>query len=201
MKRKEHILQTATDLFAREGYSHLAMARLAKLTGVAQGTIFYHFQSKEHLFQVILERFRAELTDAFRQPLNECDTGLCMLLGRMDCYFDAAGRMPSQFQLLQRHDAYEIAADNPACLDLLKGIYDIIIGFFESAIIKGQADGSVAAGSAAHMAMLIFTMVDGLMRLNTYGIYDAGALYADLKRAVCRVAAGNEGEKGSAPCP
>jgi hypothetical protein len=35
--------------------------------------------------------------------------------------------------------------------------------------------------------MLIFAMLDGLVRLNIYNLYDAGALYNDLQAACHRI--------------
>lgn len=203
MKRKDQILHTATTLFASRGYSHLSMAELAKLTGVAQGTIFYHFNSKEHLFQIILERFKAELTEAFGAcgDDSEYGDGLEALIGRVKAYFDIVGKMEEQFLLLHRHDAYEIASDNPECLKLLEGIYSDIIRFFETAIVAGQKDGSIASRPAGKSAMIVFTMVDGLVRLNTYGIYQAGALYEDFIDSVCRVVANTtSSQPKGAPC-
>ncbi len=48
------ILQSATRLFSENGFKETSMADLAKVTGVAQGTIFYHFKNKEELFLSIL---------------------------------------------------------------------------------------------------------------------------------------------------
>jgi len=35
--------------------------------------------------------------------------------------------------------------------------------------------------------LIIFTMVDGLVRFNTYNLYDAGALYDDLITSINRI--------------
>jgi len=47
---------------------------------------------------------------------------------------------------------------------------------------------------ARKTALIIFTMVDGLVRFNTYSLYDAGALYKDLIEA-CRRILQNHQEK------
>jgi len=51
---------------------------------------------------------------------------------------------------------------------------------FEQAILRGQADGSISAVPAKKTALIIFAMVDGLVRFNTYNLYEAGALYNEL---------------------
>ena len=41
-KRKK-ILETSIDLFAKNGYSNTSTSEIAKIAGVAEGTIFKHF--------------------------------------------------------------------------------------------------------------------------------------------------------------
>ena len=40
MNKKDQILQVATKMLSLKGYKDTSMAELAKITGVAQGTIF-----------------------------------------------------------------------------------------------------------------------------------------------------------------
>lgn len=47
-KRKK-ILETSIDLFAKNGYSNTSTSEIAKIAGVAEGTIFKHFGTKENL--------------------------------------------------------------------------------------------------------------------------------------------------------
>ena len=88
-------------------------------------------------------------------------------------------------QLLHRHDLYEIAEVNPECRSHLEAIYDCFLDIFERAIVKGQTDGSIGEMTPRKVALLLFAMVDGLVRLNTYNLYDGGALYRELME-LCR---------------
>lgn len=163
------------------------MSEVAKLTGVAQGTIFYHFKSKEDLFLAVLEEFKKSIIKEFEGWLRSesFSTGLEMVEGALDFYLYLAGTMEDRFLILHRHDAYELARDNIACREYLEAIYDQLVGIFEQAILLGQKDGSIEDLPAKKTAMIIFTMVDGLVRFTTYSLYDAGALYDELAKA-CR---------------
>jgi AcrR family transcriptional regulator len=66
MTRKETILHVATKLFSEKGYRNTTIAELAEHTGVAEGTIFYHFKTKEGLFLAILENIRQTLIGEFK---------------------------------------------------------------------------------------------------------------------------------------
>ena len=194
MSKKEAILQAATSLFARKGFKDAGMSEISRMTGAAEGTIFYHFKNKEDLFLSILERLKEDIVREFEHYLKEAEfgTGLEMLEGVVTFYLSLAGKMDDRFLLLHRHEAYELARENATCKAHLEAIYECLIDVYERAITRGQEDGSVDRDGvpARKSAMIIFSMVDGLVRLNTYELYDAGSLYNELIE-VCRRIAGS----------
>lgn len=159
------------------------------MTGAAEGTIFYHFRSKEALFLAILETFRKDITKEFEGVVEKWrfSSGLEMIDETVRFYFNLASMMEDRFLLLHRHDAYELSRINPVAREVLESIYNCLVDIFEKAITSGQADGSMAAVPARKTAMIIFLMVDGLVRFNTYQLYDAGPLYDDLLSSIHRV--------------
>jgi AcrR family transcriptional regulator len=182
MSRKEVILDGAAWLFSEKGFRDASMAELAKMTGVAQGTIFYHFKNKEELFLAILENIKEEIIREFDQHIrdHEFQNGLDMLGGAISFYLHLAGTMEDRFLLLHRHDAYSFARVNPTYREQLEAIYERLLDIFERAILLGQEDGSIREVAARKAALIIFNTVDGLVRLETYGLYSAGALYNEL---------------------
>ena len=83
------------------------MAELAKITGVAQGTIFYHYHNKEALFLAILETFKEDITAEFSRYQHEHQfrSGLAMVENVIEFYIHIAAQMEDHFMLLHRHDA------------------------------------------------------------------------------------------------
>ncbi len=187
MSKKEAILQTATLLFSKKGFKGTHMAELCDLTGVAEGTIFYHFKNKEELFLTILGELKEDIILEFERYMydNEFKSGLNMIEAAISFYFYLAGSMEDRFLLLHRHDAYELAKVNPVCTDHLEAIYNYFVDTFERCIVVGQKDGSIGDMSAMKVALIIFSTIDGLVRLNTFKLYHAGALYDELI-AACR---------------
>lgn len=57
--RRAHLVEAATQLFASADYGAVTIARVAEAAGVAKGTAYIYFATKEALF---LELVRAELT-------------------------------------------------------------------------------------------------------------------------------------------
>jgi AcrR family transcriptional regulator len=182
MNKKDIILEAATRLFSEKGFKETPMAEISKITGAAEGTIFYHFKNKEQLFVAILEDFKNNIIEEFKhyEAQAEFKTGMEMLEGIVSFYFRLAGTMEDRFLLLHRHDLYELAEVNPVCRGHLEEIFTYFLDLIEQAVTRGREDGSVRKADPRKMAWIIFSMVDGLVRFNTFRLYEAGALYSEL---------------------
>lgn len=53
-ERREQIIQTATDVFATEGFEGTALKHVAELVGVREATLFHYFSSKQELLTAVL---------------------------------------------------------------------------------------------------------------------------------------------------
>ncbi|KAB1441343.1 TetR/AcrR family transcriptional regulator [Pseudodesulfovibrio senegalensis] len=188
MKKKEAILKVATVLFANKGYSDTSVQELSRLTGAAEGTIFYHFGTKEGLLLAILEQTRKSIVHQFEEFLEarEFSSGLDRVEETVSFYLYLAGFLEDQFLLLHRHHVYQFSETNPEFRKHLEEIYNCLTDFFEWAIIAGQEDGTINPElHPRKTALILFTMVDGLVRFKNYNLYDAGALFNELMNA-CR---------------
>ena len=192
MTRKEVILQAASRLFSDKGFKETSISDISEITKVAEGTIFYHYKSKEGLFLAILEGLKTEIINGYDRYFQEkkFESGLDMVEGAISYYLYLAGMKEDRFHLLHHRYPYELAAVNPICRDYLEAIYNRIVDIFEQAIRRGQKDGSIEPLPARKMALILFTMVDGLVRFKTYNLYDPGGLYHELISA-CRRMLGN----------
>lgn len=192
MSKRNAILASATRLFSRNGFQGTAMAELSTITGAATGTIFHHFKNKEDLFLQVLNDVKESILDQFDQHRQTCRDrkGLARVEGVIAFYLQLAGIMEDQFLILHRHYPYQMAETSPVCRSYLESIYTCLLDIFEEGIQKGLQDGSVAVDSPRKTAMVLFAMVDGIVRLNTYRVYDAGTLYDNLMIACRRMLTG-----------
>lgn len=180
--KRQVILEAATVLFAEKGYNETSMAELAKLTAVAEGTIFYHFKTKTELLLAILDNIQANIASEFDNYManQSFDSGMAMLEGIIAFHLYLVGRHTEWFMLIQRHYPYELARENEACRSHLESIYRTLVDYFEAPIRTGQNDGSVRPVSARRYALLLFSMVNGLVWLRFNDLYDTGSLYREL---------------------
>jgi AcrR family transcriptional regulator len=203
LTRKEVILQASSRLFSDKGFNETTVSEISQISGVAEGTIFYHYKNKEGLFLAILEGLKDDIIDGFDQYFKEkkFPSGLDMVEGAITYYLYLAGMKEDRFHLLHHRYPYDLAAVNPVCRELLEAIYNCVVAIFEQAILLGQQDGSISEVSSRKMALILFSLVDGLVRFKTYNLYDPGGLYNELISACRKMLANTRNPEREPPHP
>lgn len=165
--KKDAILRAATRLFAERGFGNTPTILLAQEAGVAEGTIFRHFKSKDEIFRTLLEQVRSQLRADIaayvqsRNPTSGMETALCIV--RAFCAFVRKNRM--EFGLVFRDASSRYGDDSDPAFRAIRTMYEDVGYLFYEAILQGQADGTV--GAAIHpqdTAALLVCMLMGFMR-------------------------------------
>jgi len=73
MNKKEKIFGAEIALFSANGFHGTPTRRMAKETGVANGTLFHHFTSKEQLINELYIDLKTELVQVSFQGLSEAN--------------------------------------------------------------------------------------------------------------------------------
>lgn len=82
-KTKKVIFDAAIKAFSEKGYHKATMDEVAKTAGVAKGTLYYHFKSKEDIFNFIIDEgikiIKEEINDKtmFLEDPNEKFRKIC----------------------------------------------------------------------------------------------------------------------------
>ena len=58
------IVATATTLFSELGYEATSIEAVLRESGVSRGALYHHFDSKDALFEAVLEAIEADLAQA-----------------------------------------------------------------------------------------------------------------------------------------
>ena len=186
-KKKDDILNAATILFAEKGFNETSIAELAQITNSAEGTVYYHFKNKTDLFLATLKGVKEGILKEFQDYISnhEFATGIDMMEHVIAFFLYLAGHRQEWFLLIQRHYPYEYARVNDECREHLEAIYNTLVDLFEGAILRGGMDGSIADVPARKTALIIFSMVYGMIWLKFHDLYETATLYHELL-ASCR---------------
>ena len=63
--KREQLLNTALQLFYREGYHSTGIDRILAESGVAKMTLYKHFKSKDELILAVLQRQHEQIDASF----------------------------------------------------------------------------------------------------------------------------------------
>lgn len=153
-ERREQIIQTATDVFATEGFEGTALKRVAELVGVKEATLFHYFSGKQELLTAVLaERDRRGLAD---NPAEAAGLGLMAPI---------AARNRTQPGLTTLYAVASATASNPGhdSHGYFEHRFASLVRALEEDIARRQAAGEVRADvSATDLARLVVAVSDGL---------------------------------------
>lgn len=153
-ERREQIIQTATDVFATEGFEGTALKRVAELVGVKEATLFHYFRGKQELLTAVLaERDRRGLPDG-----GEHETGLRLMA-------PIAARNRRQPGLTTLYAVASATACDPAhdSHSYFQERFATLVQALLEDIETRQAAGEVRTDvSATDLARLVVAVSDGL---------------------------------------
>ena len=68
--RRDHLVETATDLFSRNGFQATGIDAVLEASGVAKKTLYNHFRSKDELIIASLQKRSADFLDEARANIT-----------------------------------------------------------------------------------------------------------------------------------
>lgn len=68
--KRQAILRAAIEVFARKGYFNSKVADIAGVAGIADGTVYLYFKSKDEILHSIFDRAMAEFIDEGKSQLS-----------------------------------------------------------------------------------------------------------------------------------
>src|SRR5574344_1080848 len=69
-ERRTEILDSATKLFAEKGYDSTSVTDIMNAVGIAKGTLYYHFKSKEEILDGIVTRTKENLVNQAKSVIE-----------------------------------------------------------------------------------------------------------------------------------
>ena len=171
--KRERILRAAVDVFAANGYFNAKVSEIAKSAGVADGTIYLYFKSKEELltslFEDRVEKLLAHMTEQLPKQKNAperlraiIDMQLGLLEGERELAEVITVILRQSTKIMK-----ELAAPHfLAYLDLIAKV-----------IAEGQAAGDFRRDVSPNLAArAIFGALDGITLTWALGRAEQGAL-------------------------
>lgn len=176
VRRKEarpgEIIDAAIALFAERGYGATRLEEVARRAGVAKGTLFVYFPTKEALFRAVARTILTTNLDRLTHVTTNLDRPLAELVPALLALVAAngEGRIPLIMRLL--------IAESRTFPDLARVWHDEVVSkvlaLITSAIERAQARGEIVAGDARlHAFSIIGPMLAATLYRQVFGDADS----------------------------
>lgn len=90
-ERQHEILDAANELFAEKGYDATSVSDIMKKVGIAKGTLYYHFSSKEEILDALIERITDEMVQRARKVREDKELSVVQRMVGVICAINVSG--------------------------------------------------------------------------------------------------------------
>lgn len=166
--KKDRIIKAAMDVFARDGLQKGTVDKIALQAGVAKGTVYEYFSSKEAIFEGVLYEFFISVSQNMkkaleqeRDPVRRFDLMVDLMFDQWDFIIAHPGEY--EWIILYEIFLYILRKQRQGeSHSLIEEIMDQIFIFFEPLFeaIPGQKDDSLA--DFKMKSYLLFSALDGI---------------------------------------
>jgi len=159
-ERRRELMDAAVRIFAEKGIARTTVADVTEAAGVAKGTFYLYYASKEHLLGALKERLVDEiLTHA---------TALYQRVGREDWWAlaDATVESVVDFVLARRDMIHIIVQEGmtPETADIFRECEARIDFMYASAIRAGMKAGAFHVADPELIGRLLHHAIDGMLK-------------------------------------
>ena len=150
--RKKEILDTAEQLFASNGFDNTSTNDIINAVGIARGTLYHHFTSKEDILDSVIDRINEELMKNAKEIADNKQIPLLDRLTGSVCALNVDSGIGEEV-MNQVHKPQNALLHQKMQEKLISGIVPVIAGLIE----EGNSEGifhSPYPKEAAEMVMI-----------------------------------------------
>lgn len=157
-RTKRKIFEIAMKLFSEKGYEATSIEEITATVGVAKGTLYYHFSSKEEIFNFLVEEGMKLLKNSIEIKTSKCNTTKDKLKAIMLIQIKGIVKYESVLSIVFSQ-IYGNEPRNQLCQDKVEEYVDVIKRIIE----EGMQNGEVKKCNSKLMAYTIFSLTSSLM--------------------------------------
>lgn len=164
--RREDVLDAALALFAERGFHGTAMPDIAARAGLAAGTIYRHFASKEALVNEVFRRSKVALADAL---LADAPAEADLRAAFHHLWWSLVGfarAQPLAFAFLELHHHGDYLDADSRALELR------VLAPIAAVLDRGRARGVIKPLSPPALIVTVWGAFCGMVKAARLGFYD-----------------------------
>lgn len=131
------ILEAAAQVVGEDGYADASVSKITRLAGVAQGTFYNYFESRQHIFDKLLPYMGQQMLDHIRQSIPSEIVGAEREEARLRAFFEYLNDHPSFYRILYEAEVFAPRAHEEHFRVLTEGYR----GALQRAVERGEIQG------------------------------------------------------------
>ena len=164
MKRKEKIVESATGLFAVQGFDATTTLQIALKSGVTEPLIYYHFAGKDELFTHILENsFNQYFSKLFDLPKNST-TEFDRITNLFEMHFQIIDELPEMMRLIVSSCPAKLYDPESLCRQHYKKARQLLFDYFKECLMRGIKKDEFHKLPVNGTANMLVALINGLIR-------------------------------------
>lgn len=182
-KTKRKIFETAMELFAQKGYEATSVEEITSIVGIAKGTLYYHFTSKEEIFYFLIEEGMKLLKNSIEIKTSKYENSIDKIKAIVLIQIKSIVKCEN-FITLVISQMWGREERNIRCRNYVYEYIKIIEDIVKSGIDKGEINGNNAEIIAS--GLFGFTCSGLLYRLKTGEELDIAEIYKEFSNYVVK---------------
>jgi TetR/AcrR family transcriptional regulator, fatty acid metabolism regulator protein len=157
--KREAILNAAIETFAQRGFHQARVSDVARQAGVADGTIYLYFKSKDDLLISLFEEKMEQIVQRFRLQVNRCESSR----ERLKCFIELHLKMVAENPSLAEVLTVELRQSAKFMREYKAPQFAEYLNLLGEIILYGQERGEISASVDPSIARrIIFGALDEL---------------------------------------
>lgn len=157
-RTKRKIFEIAMKLFSEKGYDATSIEEITAMVGVAKGTLYYHFNSKEEIFNFLVEEGMKLLKNSIEIKTSKCSNVKDKLKAIILIQIKAVIKYENMLSIIFSQ-LYGNESKNKLCQEKVQEYIDVV----EKIINEGIENKELKKCNSKLMAYTIFSLTSSIM--------------------------------------
>ena len=161
-ERRNEILDVADRLFSQKGFEGTSTNDILEEVGIARGTLYYHFKSKEDIMDALIERYNKQILQAAQMVAQQKEVPILVRMVQVVQSMKLSQyKSDSEALIKQIHKPQNVLMHQKIQRMIIKSITPILAHLVQEGITQGLFHTSVPYECVEMLMIYATTLFDG----------------------------------------
>ena len=161
---RRRILESAREVFFRDGFMKANLDEVAEKAGVAKGTLYRYFESKADLYVAVLTQNQEIFHDLIKAASEQGDNAVDRMRSIARFYFAHWLDHPDYFQIFWAVDNESVIGELPrAVIDQISSFWELNLNVTHRVLEQGVENGELVPCDTWEVANVLWEIANSLI--------------------------------------